>query len=185
MEILNNLFNYIIKLFDLWFIVNPWEQAIRVRFGKKVKLLNAGIYFKIPYLDKIYINTVRKRMFDLSIQTITTKDEKTITLKCCAGYKIVDMYILYNSLFHPEITIGSMIMSKISEHIRTQDYKDINIDNLEEEIRKSLDFEKYGLGEISFNILSWSNVKTFRLIQDGSNMYEGLYMDELKTNNKL
>lgn len=182
MQILNNIFDYIVRLLDLWFIVNPWEQAIHIRFGKKVILREGGLYFKIPYLDKVYINTIRKRMFDLSIQTITTKDEKTVTLKCCAGYRISDMYKLYNSLYHVEITVASMIMSKISNYIRNINYKDIDINYMEENILKELNLEQYGLSDLSFNILSWSNVKTYRLIQDGSTLYEGLYMDELKGN---
>lgn len=74
MEVINSIAAFISKLFQWWFTVMPWEQALRIRKGSKVTLLGAGLYFKIPFIDAVYVQTTRMRMIDTPMQTMSTKD---------------------------------------------------------------------------------------------------------------
>lgn len=102
MEILNIIASFSNKLFQWWFTVMPWEQAIRIRRGKTVRLLGAGLYLKIPFIDAVYIQTTRMRMVDMPIQTVSTQDGTTLTIKAVIGYSIKDVQLLYNTLYHPD-----------------------------------------------------------------------------------
>ncbi len=41
------------EAFNWLYILQPWEQGVRVRAGKHIKKVNGGLHFKLPYLDKI------------------------------------------------------------------------------------------------------------------------------------
>lgn len=177
MTIISQVMEFIKKLFDWWFFVLPWEQAIFVRGGKKVKLLTAGWYFKIPFIDLVFKQTIRTRIIDLPFQTITNKNGKTITIKSNMQYSIGDMYKLYNSISHPEVYIYGVISGYVSQAIKNSDNLDLDI--VEYEVNSKLVNLDLGLKELQFKITSWADVRTFRMIQDGSWMTETLNMEHI------
>lgn len=158
----------------------PWEQAIHVRRGKHVRLRGAGLYFRIPFIDAVYKQTTRMRMVDTPMQTISSKDGTCVTIKSTIGYKILDVRCLYNTLYHPEMTLNSMSMGFIGEFVRNNDMADITPSTIEQEVRSKIDAESYGLCGFSVKVTSFAIVKTFRLIRDGSWLGEGLSMEPIK-----
>lgn len=181
MEIFAQLIQFIKEIFSWWFIVTPWEQVVFVRAGKHVKVLKEGFYFKIPFIDQIYIQQIRLRTVDMPMQTISTEDSRTITVKSIMSYSITDIYRLYNTISHPETTLAGIVMSEISDYIRTTKHEDIDTSKMERIIIEKLNKTNYGLGELSVRITSWAEVKTLRLIQDQSWMYqESLIMTKVQ-----
>lgn len=155
----------------------PWEQAIQVRKGNIVKLRGAGLYFKIPFIDSVYVQTTRLRMIDGSMQTMSTKDGLTVTIKCVLGYAIADIRVLYDTLYHPEMTLQSMVMGLIGEYVRANNVADISPPGIEKVMKDGIDEQKYGLKDVSVRVTTFAVVKTFRLIQDGSYLGDSLKMD--------
>lgn len=180
MEILNTIAGFLNKLFQWWFTVMPWEQAILVRRGKHVRLLGAGLYVKIPFIDVVYVQTTRMRMVDTSMQTITTQDGTAVTIKSVYGYRIEDIQKLYNTLYHPEITLGSMVQGAIGEHVRLKNVKDITPESIEATVIANINQHDYGLKDITVKITNFAIVQTYRLIQDQSGIWEGLNMEPKK-----
>src|SRR5688572_6848066 len=109
MEWFKELFNQVSNLFKWWVIVLPWERGIRVRMGKKTKELTAGIFFRIPYLDSVYVQPVRLMYVNFTPQTLTTKSGETITLALIVGYKINNISQLYNSVSAVEGAVSGMV----------------------------------------------------------------------------
>lgn len=180
MELINQLLNFVKTLFDWWFVVMPWEQAIHVRAGKHSKLKTAGLYFKIPFIDAVFVQTTRMRRIDLSAQTVSTLDGKTITIKSSIGYVIGDMEKLYNTMSHPESTLANIAMGKVAQYIRGLDSTKVSPKDIEEYVNSSIDASLFGLKDVTLQITSWADVKTFRLIQDQSWIGETLNMDPRK-----
>jgi hypothetical protein len=168
------------KLFQWWFTVMPWEQAIFIRKGNQVKLLGAGIYFKIPFIDVIYIQTTRMRMIDLSYQTMSTKDGKTITIKSAVGYGIENVLTLYNTMHHPEMTLGSLVMGYIAEFVRSKNYAELDPVDIEKYANRKMSKIKNGLKDINIKITSYTEARTYRVIQDHTGLWEGLNMEPKK-----
>ncbi len=158
----------------------PWEQAILVRRGKNAILLKGGLYFKIPFVDFVFVQTCRMRMIDCPVQTVSTKDGKTVTLKSCVGYSIGDMQLLYNKMSHPEVTLISLSMAHVAEYIRSSNISEISPEKLEASVNAKLNVTAFGLTDVSVRITSWAEVKTFRIIQDQSWIGESLSMDARK-----
>lgn len=177
MEIINQIIGFIKNLFDFWFVIMPWEQAVFVRAGSRVRILNNGFYFKLPFLDKVFIQSKRMRMIDVPIQTISTKDNKTVTIRSCISYSIDDIYKLYNTIAQPEMTLSGIVMSNIAQYMRSVDSTTASALAAEKYVNQKLNNESFGLKDVSIKVTSWCEVKTFRLIQDASWMGEGLTMN--------
>lgn len=171
---------YIFNAFKIWVIVQSWESALIVRNGKRIKEVSGGIFFKLPYFDSVFVQENRLRVIILPIQTITTKDGHTVTLSASLGYSIESIKQLYKKLFHPESTLQNMSMAYLSEHIYKSDLKEISPAMIEELILNELRKGDYGLQYEYFKITNFAVVKTFRLIQDQSWVYEGLSMSSKK-----
>jgi regulator of protease activity HflC (stomatin/prohibitin superfamily) len=166
MNNLTEIFSHISKLFQWWVIIMPWEQGIRVRFGDKRKLLMPGTYFKIPFFDAVFSQTIRLRIVALSPQTVSTKDEKTLTLSAICGYRITDLNVMYDSLHHPESTICNIVASEISEFISKRNLCDISPSSISNHIESKLRETKYGIEFETMKISSYAVVRTYRIIQD-------------------
>jgi len=176
---IKEFFEYIFNVFKIWVIIQPWEKGLRVRLGNKIKRLESGIYFKIPYFDSIYVKEYRLKMLQLPIQTLTSKDNQTITINTCLGYSITDIEKLYNSVCHPEGVLSNIAMSEVSGFISKNNLESVNTENLEKLIIKTLNEQDFGLKLEYFKITNFAVVKTFRLIQDGQSWIEnGLDLNE-------
>jgi regulator of protease activity HflC (stomatin/prohibitin superfamily) len=149
----------------LWITVTPWEQAIRVRMGKHVKLLGPGVHTKIPFLDLIYLQSTRMRISDLPRQTLTTQDGKSITLAGQLGYEISNLQKLYCTLHHAEDTITGLSRAEIATFVSDHKMEECTQTNIECVIEK-LDLSRYGLSNVELRIIDFAVVRTYRLIGD-------------------
>jgi regulator of protease activity HflC (stomatin/prohibitin superfamily) len=171
---------YILNAIKIWVIVQPWQQGLRVRTGKKVKLLGPGIFFRLPYFDSVYIQEDRLRVLSMPMQTLTSKDQKTMTINGSIGYVITDIELLYNTLFHPELTVQNICMSEAADFIFKTELTDINPEAIQKVVLDKLNEKQYGMRFEYYRITNFAVVKTFRIIQDQSWVNNGLSMDTKK-----
>ncbi|MDB0602348.1 SPFH domain-containing protein [Tenacibaculum maritimum] len=178
MNQVQQFFEYLFKSLKIWVIVQPWEAGIRVRNGNKIKKLNKGIYFKIPYFDSVYVQEVRLRVIEMPMQTLTSKDKKTVTLNSSIGYSIKDIEKLYQTLYKPEMTLQNIAMSAIAEVLSNTNADKISPELLENSVITKLNTDDYGFDYEYFKITNFAIVQTYRLIQDQSWVSEGFSMTE-------
>lgn len=175
---IKDLLDYLLSYFKFWIIIQPWESAIKVRLGNKVTHLPKGLHFKFPYIDSIYKQENRLRVLEMSIQTLTSKDLKTVSVCSSLGYSITDIELLYNTLYHPEATISNMAMSEVSDFVFNSVLDDVTPRSIEEAVMSKLNAANYGLKFEYFKLTNFAVVKTYRLIQDQSWTNNGLSMDD-------
>jgi regulator of protease activity HflC (stomatin/prohibitin superfamily) len=180
MNQVKDFFEYIFNAIKIWIIVQPWQTGIRVRSGKNIKKLAGGIYFRLPYFDSVFIQENRLRVVSMPIQTLTSKDIKTITINGAVGYTIIDIEKLYQTLYHPETTIANITMSEVADFIFRNNLESINPNTIEKAVISKLNKEYFGLKFEYFRITNFAVVRTFRLIQDQSWISEGLSMNDKK-----
>lgn len=180
MNQVQQFFEYLFQSLKIWVIVQPWESGLIVRNGNKIRKVEKGIYFKIPYFDSVYVQETRLRVVSLPVQTLTSKDQKTITMNGAIGYIISDIEKLYKTLYHPETTISNITMSEVSDFIFTKAIDDITPASIEEKVLEKLNADDFGITFEYFRITNFAIVRTFRLIQDQSWNHEGLPMDSKK-----
>lgn len=154
------------ELFVWWTVVQPWEGAIRVRFGKRVRTLAPGVHLRIPYADSVYRQTVRLRLCMMGIQTLSTSDGKTITLAASLGYRIADVWKLYNTLHHAEATIQNLAMGEIARFVQGRTLAECGPAAIEKAVSSALSLDQYGISADGIRLLDFAVVKTYRLINE-------------------
>jgi regulator of protease activity HflC (stomatin/prohibitin superfamily) len=181
MEWLQTLFDRFTEAFKWWFILQPWEQALRVRAGRWIRKFEGGIHFRIPYLDSIFIQNCRMRVSDMGHQTITTRDLKTLTIAGQLKYRVEDVTPLYTMLHTAEETLTQVVQATVTQYIANRDVLDCHPDKLMAYVNDQLNFERYGLAEVEYAVTDFANVRTYRLINEGFATYNGF---SLATNEK-
>lgn len=168
MNSIKEVLDYLAKIFQWWILIQPWELGVRTRLGNKTKLLDPGIHFRIPFFDIIYVQTIRLRVVSLCPQTVSTKDGKTLTITCSVGYSIGDILLLFNTLYHPEATIGNMVQGYVARYIFSHDLTECTPEQVENYVTEKLTGIEHGLKYEYSRVISYAVVKTYRLIQDGT-----------------
>lgn len=165
------------KFFTWWVSIQPWEQGLRVRAGKHESRLKPGLHFKVPILDLVYVQTDRQRVISVPIQTLTTKDGKTITVNIALRYSIKDISLLYHSFYHPEVTLSNMAMGGVAKFVAINNLDNCGPTEIERDF-KLTDFENKGLKDIAIVVIGYAIVRTYRLIQEGGYMDTGMRLDK-------
>lgn len=167
----HDIFSAISRFFQqfvFWFILEPWEQALRVRLGKHIKTLKPGLHFRIPYVDSIHTDSSRYRTSLCAPQTLTTKDGKTVVCSVAVGYALEDIYKLYNTLYEPTNTITQTVAAFVADYVAGTDSTDLRAVELGQKITEHIseDFKRYGLKDVVVRMQDFAFIKAFRLIND-------------------
>lgn len=180
MSFFTQIIDFLWSLVNWWIVVEPWEQAVRVRFGKQLKLLGPGVNFKIPFFDHVYLQNVRRRVMSIGLQTLTTSDGKSITVDGSIGYKIADVMQLHMTLHDAEYSVKQEVLGCIADYVITHTVSDCGPGNIVAHVRSKHKLAAYGLADVDFFLSGYvSNIPTFRLIQDG--MTSDMYSSNLST----
>lgn len=174
MSWIKELFQYLSNTFRFWIMVMPWEQGLRVRLGKKQKVLMAGLHFRIPFFDSIYRQSTRLRILHTPLQTVSTKDNVTITVIVNVGIIIIDIQTLYNKVFELESTLTGLVLAEIAKRVRKIPLAECTPDYLEKDLFSE---DMFGCHFEHVRITNFAVVKTYRLIQDANWMSRNIPMD--------
>jgi len=90
----------IIGLFTSMYIVTERDQVFITRFGKIQggATTNAGLYFKVPFIDKVRRFERRILEWDGHPSEVTTKDKRFIAIDSYARWKISDPKVFYENV---------------------------------------------------------------------------------------
>lgn len=154
--------------FVFWFVVEPWQQCLRVRFGKHVKKIPPGTHLKIPYFDSLHVQHSRFRTALCAPQTLTTKDGHTVVCTFAVGYALDDIEKTYQTLSDANGTITQMVSSYAADAVAKTNRADLSAVQISEDLTIDLSnkFYDYGLKDVSIQLQDFAFIKAFRLIQD-------------------
>jgi regulator of protease activity HflC (stomatin/prohibitin superfamily) len=154
--------------FAFWVVVLPWQQGLRVRAGRYVRLLEGGLYLKLPVLDVVKVESVRRRNSMLPVQTLTTADGATVTVAGIVAYAIGDLELLFRTLHHAEDTIIQSAGGAIADQVLRQKRCDLDPAVLGAIVSRQLAdaFAPYGLIDVSMQVTDFAVVRALRLISD-------------------
>lgn len=149
-------------------IVNEWESGVYLRFGKYVKVVNPGLRFKIPFVDKIWTHEVITQTVHLQPQTLTTLDEKSIVLKSIVRYHVNDVKkFLLNVMHASDVLVDTTqgIIRDTVEGTNWEDLYDIN-ELLKSEVTQVV--QDWGITIERVTLTDLGIVNTYRIISDSS-----------------
>jgi regulator of protease activity HflC (stomatin/prohibitin superfamily) len=165
----DRLISFLIELKDdviPFKVVNEWESGVRMRGGKFNKNVEAGIRFKIPFLDKIYTCYNITRTLHPHAQTLTTLDQKSIVLKSIIRFHVEDAKTYLLTLNTASDVLIDTTQGIIKETIETLNWKDLNeVDDLITEKTREM-VKKWGINIERVTLTDLGLVRTYRLMSD-------------------
>jgi len=165
-ELIKNLFTWLI-------IVTPWERAVRVRGGKNMREMGPGCHLRIPFWDRYYKQSVRRRSVIVPPVTITTMDKTTMTIAGFLWYEISDIMSLYNKLHDAQDTIESEVSGAVAKYVSENKSESCGCDAIRESVEGSINLEKYGLTGVEFRVSTHAEHKTYRFLTGGAYAWSG------------
>lgn len=151
-----------------WVIVQPWQQGLRTRAGRHARLLGPGLYLKLPVLDQVRVESVRRRSAMLPTQTLSTADGHSLTVGAVIFYRIENLERLFCGLHHAEDTISQTGQGLVAQEVFSAARDDLKPDGLAARLSVKLQgaLTRYGLAEVEFQVTDFAYVRAIRLMQD-------------------
>jgi hypothetical protein len=153
-----------------WVIIAPWERGVRIRGGKRVVVLQPGVHLKIPFWDRVCVQSVRLRTLRTTAQTITTRDGKCVTLALAIDFAISDIGRLYDALAFPERSVIEWIEAGIASHARATEFAELTVQAIEL-CADAVDWSRYGIAQVRCRVTSFAAVRALRLINNEYRTY--------------
>jgi len=158
----------------------PWERGVHVRLGKRTRILEGGVHWRIPFIDKVYIQTTRLRVIQGPSQTVTTKDGKTVTIVMAIGYVISDIEKMFQKMYHPEETLCGMVQGSVSDFVGIRELAECTYSKIEQSVKNDMNMEDYGMTLEYVKVSGFAVVKALRLIQEGPWLPNGIDINQRK-----
>ena len=147
-------------------IVEQWNGAVQLRFGKFIKVLYPGIHFKIPFFDSIIECPVITQSVNLPSQTLTTLDDESIVLKSIIRYKVSNIQTYLLSVMHANdvlIDTTQGIIRDVVEMTTWDGLVDVN-SQITNEVKEYV--VRWGIEVEAVTITDLGIVKSFRIFGD-------------------
>ncbi|MDZ4250332.1 MAG: SPFH domain-containing protein [Candidatus Nanopelagicales bacterium] len=158
------LFSTMGKPFLWWVVIAPWERGVRIRLGRTARLLEPGLHFRIPGVDRIYAQSIRLRTLWSCNQTVTTRDRRTVTISIAVNFRIADLLEVYNSLSTPDVTIRAAALGLAMDCISQRDRDQVTPGAVAQHINEGLKGWGCGLADLSARITTFVEGRAIRLL---------------------
>lgn len=137
----DKLIDIIIQIWDnlkpVVFVLE-YEEAVLFRFGKFHKAITPGWYFKIPFIDDYHPENVKDDTMSISPITITTLDNKTISIGCEFDFFISDVYLSLVETNDWRTNLFDICMGIMSDHLEDCNWEDIKKKVIKNQIEKRI-----------------------------------------------
>lgn len=150
------------------YVVNSWEKGVYLRFGKFVKVVNPGLIFKIPFVDKVWKTAVITQTIHLQPQTLTTLDEKGIVLKSIVRYHVDDVQEFLLNVMHASDVLVDTTQGVIRDTVEGYNWVDLyNIsDYLQDQVQDIVG--NWGITIEKITLTDLGIVNTYRIMSDSN-----------------
>lgn len=166
---MQNLIQWLIDILrgiQFWVIILPWERGVRVRWAKHKTVLDPGVYWKIPWVDRVWPINSRLRFTSFPAQTITTRDGKTMTVGGVIGFRITDPVAAMMTFQQPEYSCAALVQASVANYISGRDAVELDKQELESEAVQQLKEATDGITFEFVTVSDWANVRAIRLMQE-------------------
>ena len=149
-------------------IVDQWEQGVHLRTGKFHRIVYAGLNWKIPFFDKIWVTPVITQTVNLSPQTLTTLDERSVVLTSIVRYHVFNVQSFLLNVMHANDVLVDMTQGIIRDIVETTNWNDLV--ELTDIVTPAVNDEvtKWGIKVEAVKFPDLGEIKTYRIIGDNS-----------------
>lgn len=160
------------------FIIDEWEEAVVLRFGKFSRTVKPGIYFKVPFFDAVWKHTVITQSIDIPPQSVTTADNKNVVVKGIIRFTIPDIKTFLLTINQPQDVLTDTTGGMIREIIEDTAWSSIiDIDKkLTSEVGKFV--KRWGIKVEKVTLTDLQVANSIRVIQDATHQSKVIPINE-------
>lgn len=151
-----------------FYIVDAYELAGVLRFGKFNRSAGPGIHWKIPFCEKPIEITACVTTVRLPAQYLTTKDDVRVALAAIIKYQVRDVEPYITGIYDQHDVLCDVAEGAIRQQIANANYVDLVVKppEEEEEVLKAVRAEvnKYGFKVHGVTFTSFTRVRPIMLI---------------------
>ncbi|MBE9029270.1 SPFH/Band 7/PHB domain protein [filamentous cyanobacterium LEGE 11480] len=122
-------------------VVDEGEEALVQRLGQYQRTLKPGLNFVVPFMDAVFVETMREQTLDIDPQDVVTRDKASLKADAIIYWRINDLYSAYYRVEDLESALTNLVLSSLRSEIGQltldeviSDIGSIN-DNLRQELR--------------------------------------------------
>ena len=157
-----------------WKIVDQWEEGVHLRVGIFKRVVKPGLQWKIPFFDQIITTPVITQTVNLSPQTVTSQDEKSVVLSSIVRFHIHDVEKFLLLVMHANdvlVDTTQGIIRDVVEGCRWTDLYDLG-NVVTPEVNEQV--EKWGITVEQVSFPDLGEIKTYRIMGDGAKDHNNL-----------
>ncbi|MDD4185048.1 MAG: SPFH domain-containing protein [Candidatus Methanomethylophilaceae archaeon] len=143
------IFGTVIVLVSGVKIVQPYEQAIYMRLGKYVRILNQGLNIVFPLINTVVKLDLRTQVLDVPRQEVITKDNSPVNVDAIIYIKVIDPKKAYFEVTNYRIATINLAQTTLRSVIGEMELDQIlsNREKINLQLRDTLDesTDKWGV----------------------------------------
>lgn len=154
-----------------WKIVNMYDEAVLLRFGKTYKVLKPGFHWKIPFVDNPMVVTVVTSTLSIPVQSVITNDQKEVAVKAVVKYSIKDVVAYSENIYDAKDAISDLTQGFIAEVVNSKSWEECRdtkklSQNITTRVRAGV--KKYGIDVEAVTITDFVKTPSFRMFGDSN-----------------
>ncbi len=149
-----------------WTTIDPWELALRVRWGRRLKALKPGVRVCLPFIDRVILEPATLQTVNIADQTIVTMDRVNASVSGVIKYWVRDLESLWFAVHDSDDTIANTALEAVAAHVAMQDFVDLYPVPLGKKVQRSLrqEVKSWGIEVKSFRITDLADSTVHRIM---------------------
>ena len=147
-------------------IVDQWEAGVHLKTGRFYRVVSPGLNWKVPFFDKIWVTPIITQTVNLTPQTLTTLDERSVVLTSIVRYHIVNVHSFLLTVMHANDVLVDTTQGIIRDIVETTNWDDlVDLTNIvTPEVNNEV--AKWGIVVEAVKFPDLGEIKTYRIIGD-------------------
>lgn len=155
-----------------FYVLNEYEQGVRLRLGKYHRTLHKGIHWKVPFIDEIISHHTVWTTINLPPQSLITKDEKNIVVCAVIKFRVTDIKTFLLEVYDTIDAICDMSQSAVKKTIMAKTWDECKSEELDNDISKKArnEAKKWGIEIAQITLIDLAQIRSLRLFNDTTNI---------------
>jgi regulator of protease activity HflC (stomatin/prohibitin superfamily) len=159
-----------VELFQFWAVLEPYEQGVRIRLGKGIKVLGPGFHWRLPMkIDRIIFESVVMKTKSLGAVSTTTADGKQVGFEVVVSYKVNDIETALLKVYEVDDAIKDACAGTVGQFLSSVAWAEMNTQETADKLTAACRKRgwKYGVEVMSVQLAGVSLVRNIRLMNSG------------------
>ena len=164
------LFEFIEQFVDIltpFIVIDEYEEGVVLTFGKfRERILEPGFHWKWPLIDKVLFDNVVSSTRNLTNQTLTTKDGKSIVLGAMIRWRIRDIVKATIRTEDVDGVLDDVTYGVLAKAVRCTNWESINDGTFVDEVFREARARafRFGIEIEELQLTDLAITRVFRLV---------------------